>query len=369
MNILSINIRGVTGSGKSDWVRKLKKDWRFSFLGIQETHQAGLPDQFWNSFWDRSPMEVVTVDAVGRSGGMACLWDPGVFSVDNVVKNQNFILITGRVKGVDIVLNLLCVYAPNDPGRRRLLWANLINLKPHFSGVWVAFGDFNDVRYKEERVNSIFDSLAASAFNDFIHTMGWLEYPLSGGNFTCISGHRDVKLSKLDRFLVCDDFMNKWPLAKVNVLPKGLSDHCPIFLSCINSDYGPPPFKFYNSWLDVQEVNRVITRAVGEISTIENGVVALANVLRLIKSKLKEWKERSRVIEEKDAIVLRKTLADLEKMAEVARLSEEEKKIRLNFTSKLKEMEVKKNQRLAAKGSDQMVEIWRRQFIFFSSRG
>ncbi|KAJ0445513.1 putative RNA-directed DNA polymerase [Helianthus annuus] len=343
MNLMSINIRGVIGSGKPSWIRRLKREWRFSFLGIQETHQAGLMDSFWFRFWDKSLLESVSVDAIGRSGGLACLWDPGIFSAANVVKNQNFLLITGHIIGVNEPINLLNVYAPNDSGKRRLLWAEISALKLQFPGLWLAFGDFNEVRQIEDRVNSKFDALAAATFNDFILSMDWHEHPMSGGSFTFISNHQEVKLSKLDRFLVCDRFMGLWPLAKVSVLSKGLSDHCPIFLSCINNDYGPPPFKFYNTWLDDKEVEGIIIRSVGNLSLGDKGDVALANCLKNIKKDLKSWKQKSLLIENKDLIVWQKTLEDLETLAESAKLNDTEKKLRVNIISKIKDLEVKRS--------------------------
>lgn len=38
MNVLSLNIRGMSKSHKFDWLHKLRKEHKFSFCGLQETH-------------------------------------------------------------------------------------------------------------------------------------------------------------------------------------------------------------------------------------------------------------------------------------------------------------------------------------------
>ncbi|MFS8000275.1 putative Endonuclease/exonuclease/phosphatase superfamily [Helianthus anomalus] len=116
-------------------------------------------------------------------------------------------------------------------------------------GLWVLMGDFNDVRDVSERMNSEFVASNAEAFNQFILSAGLVEYNMGGGNFTYISDN-GRKLSKLDRFLVCLGFREKWPNANVVALAREVSDHRPIILSTVQSDFGHIPFRFFNSWFD-----------------------------------------------------------------------------------------------------------------------
>ncbi|MFS7994259.1 putative Endonuclease/exonuclease/phosphatase superfamily [Helianthus anomalus] len=227
MNFITLNINGVTGAEKPVWIRKLKRETKFSFLGLQETHQAGLSECDIRRFWDRSPVEFASVDAAGRSGGLASCWDPGIFSVDSVIKSQRFLVVSGSAKGLAQKINILNTHAPNDLPGRRTLWDSIVDIKMQLAGFWVILGDFNDVRQPHERVNSRYDPTSSAEFNDFISRAGLLEYNMSGGKFTYISDNSDIKFSKLDRILVCDLFMQQWPLAELKVLRKGWSDHCP----------------------------------------------------------------------------------------------------------------------------------------------
>ncbi|KAJ0548185.1 putative RNA-directed DNA polymerase [Helianthus annuus] len=368
MNFLTLNIRGVTGVEKPFWVRKLKREARLSFIAIQETHLAHSQENYWNRFWDNSPLMAVSVDATGRSGGLASIWDPGVFVVDSVVKGQFFLLTSGSMQGVEERVNILNIYAPNDYTRRRALWDSIVEIRHHMAGLWMALGDFNDVRYAEERVNSVFDINSASAFNDFISRSGWLEYRMAGGQFTYISGHEDIKLSKLDRVLVCDEFMRRWPTAKLEVLKKGLSDHCPVVLSCNSWDYGPIPFKFFNSWADSTEVKRFVQTAVGNPVSNMKADKFLCLILKRVKTAIKKWREEVKLSEAKTTAAITQAVENIEKMAEVARLNDTEKKLRVELRLKLRKIELAKAKDLHQKARINWIKYGDDNTSYFHAR-
>ncbi|KAJ0949340.1 putative Endonuclease/exonuclease/phosphatase superfamily [Helianthus annuus] len=339
MNFMTLNIKGVTGAEKPVWVRKLKREVKFNFLGLQETHQAGLTEATLSRFWDRSPMEVVTLDAVGRSGGLASFWDPGIFSVDSVIKGQRFLVVSGVLRGIMERLNVLNLYAPNDQSGRRELWEAVINLRLQLPGIWVALGDFNDVRQPDERVNSPFDPISTSFFNDFICRAGFLEYRMTGGKFTYISDNSIIKFSKLDKIFVCDLFLKKWPFATLKVLWRGWSDHCPVTLVCEALDFGPIPFKLYNSWIGSKDLEDIVIANINLQSREGKGDVELAKVLKNIKLDIKKWRDRVKVQEEKEVADLNKEAERLEKLAESTNLNAEERKLRVSIRVKLKKLE------------------------------
>lgn len=173
MNFMTINLKGAGGIHKPLWVKELKVGNKISFLALQETQMGNLPAAFATKFWDRSPLVYSTVDSVGRSGGLMSLWNPSVLSIESVVKNRWFILTSGVMVGSGDRLNILNVYAPSDHILRRRVWDEIVLLKNYHPGLWVALGDFNDVRSPEERMNSTFDHNRASYFNKFIGDVGF----------------------------------------------------------------------------------------------------------------------------------------------------------------------------------------------------
>nr|GEV42534.1 nucleotide-binding alpha-beta plait domain-containing protein [Tanacetum cinerariifolium] len=108
------------------------------------------------------------------------------------------------------------------------------------NGEVVIMGDFNEVRYKSDRYGSKFNAHSAMVFNSFILNSGLVEVSLGGCSFTWC--HKTAaKMSKLDRFLVSESFLNSCPNINAITLERYLSDHRPILLRDAYVDYGPTP--------------------------------------------------------------------------------------------------------------------------------
>lgn len=265
MNFLSLNLNGIGGDPKANWVRNLKMENDISFLAIQETKISCVSNFLVKKCWGNSGFEFDCVGADGLSGGILCIWDPGLFNCQQVVKDPNFLLIRGGVNGAGIILNIVNVYAPQDINRKKILWSRLEAMKGLYEGVWIILGDFNAVRFPEERKNSRFNSLCARNFNDFIFASNLHEYAMKGRRFTYVSKNGG-KCSKIDRVLVCHDFIKTWSNACYMSLPRYLSDHGPVVLILKSSNFGPKPFRFFNSWLDRLEFDSLIRKANEEFS-------------------------------------------------------------------------------------------------------
>ncbi|KAJ0599187.1 putative RNA-directed DNA polymerase [Helianthus annuus] len=324
-------MNGIGGSNKSFWVRNLKSRLKADVIGLQETHKAGLADLDLRRFWDNSSMQSCVVDSVGRSGGLALMWNPDLLSVDFTLQNQRFVLVSGSVRGYESRINILNVHAPNEVPLRKLLWLDISELIRQRDGMWVCFGDFNEVRDVSERVNSRFDSSASEAFNDFIYGADLLEYPVTGDRFTYVSGHSEVKMSKLDRFLVNEEFLSVWPLAKAAVLDRGASDHRPISLSCNQVDFGPIPFKFFNTWLGDENVERIVHNALASSVVGVKKDVALGLILKCIKEGIKKWRKDALAAEDKELKEMKECIRLIESKAEHQQLSVVEKARRIEL--------------------------------------
>ncbi|KAD3641634.1 hypothetical protein E3N88_30858 [Mikania micrantha] len=211
------------------------------------------------SFWGNQRFEFMAVPSNGRSGGLLSIWDPTIFQKLSEISNQNYLLVSGSITGVPEVVHILNVYGPQHLNEKKLLWKELEELKSSNSGVWVMAGDFNEVRSMMDRRGSIFCSQGATIFNDFIHNAQLLEYNMGGQDFTYMKGNGE-SFSKLDRFLVCDSFINKWPNACVTALPRKWSDHCPIILCTSEIDFGPVPFGFFPRGSNFQGLMRLSRR-------------------------------------------------------------------------------------------------------------
>ncbi|KAI3761869.1 hypothetical protein L1987_52291 [Smallanthus sonchifolius] len=248
MNIMSINIRGIIGGSKSSWVKDLRSANKISIIALQETMVESVTSYALASFWGNRNFEFAYAASEGRSGGLVWMWDPKVIKIESVTRSMYFLFIKGFSVGSGDPLNLINVYAPQNTSAKLQLWSDLSGRINSSEGQWVLAGDFNAVRSPEERKRSKYKQVCAENFNNFIYNNGLLEYPMQGRRFTCIRDN-GKKLSKLDRFLVCSEFFNKWPTACVRVMPSRHSDHCPIILELVDLNFGPRPFRVFNSWI------------------------------------------------------------------------------------------------------------------------
>ncbi|XP_022019266.1 uncharacterized protein LOC110919302 [Helianthus annuus] len=222
--------------------------------------------------------------------------------------------------------------------RRRNLWEELKSIKEQKEGLWIMMGDFNEVREEGDRMISRFDNHNAMIFNTFIAESGLLEYQMGGYKFTYMPEDGSSP-SKIDRVLVCNEFMNIWPMAKFEALARNLSDHSPISLVCSSPDFGPIPFRFYNSWLELNGIEEVVHKVLGEHGDGSSSVKEVAGILKKLKGDIKQWISETKRKQEKELNENKKAVEDIEKMAETRSLTRMEKEKRIQSKWKIKKYE------------------------------
>lgn len=350
MNCLSLNIRGMGEEAKVGWVRKLVKMHKINFVGIQETWMCDFNKINVQGCWELDEFEYEGVDSNGRSGGLLCVWNPCLFQQTEVIKSKNYLIVIGRWKGQDGNTIFANIYAPQAACDKVKLWTDLLNIIRSKVGRWVIFGDFNAVRNPTERLNSVYCRRTAIDFNNFIQEAGLHELSMGGLKFTYF--HDGVKLSKLDRFLVCHNFLNSFPSAAVTALPRELSDHSPVTLITQHIDFGPQPFKFFNSWLMIEGIDNVVHTTWNEFRGYGPPDAYLAAKLKYLKNAIRKWRNSVYLNEQESLNVMKKTVEELDKLAEVRLLSEEERiKRNISFqkiadAERLKAIDLKQKSRI-----------------------
>jgi hypothetical protein len=79
-----------------------------------------------------------------------------------------------------------------------------------------------------------------------------IDIPMSGKKFTWFNSE-GTTMSRLDRFLLSEGFIDKGGITNQWVGDRDISDHCPVWLICSQLNWGPKPFKFNNCWLEHPE--------------------------------------------------------------------------------------------------------------------
>ncbi|XP_071717947.1 uncharacterized protein [Rutidosis leptorrhynchoides] len=326
MKIISLNIRGFAKEGAYGWVRSLCGEEKPDIFAFQETKSSRVSEQWASCLWWSNRVGIVQKEAMGYSGGLMILWDLDSFEVKNYVESEFYIAIKGRWKTRNCDYIIVNIYGPQDDASKIRMWDSLSALLGSIDSSWLLCGDFNEVREENERLNSIFIPSRAKRFNDFISDNSLVEIPLGGRKFTrvCDNG---VKLSKLDRFIASDNFLNQWDDLSALVLDRKFSHHCPIVIRDKVLDFGPRPFKIFDKWLNHEEVDELIKKAWDvEVSGYRKDCV-FRNKLKNVKSALREWSRSNMSSLEKDVIELKEKVKAWESKAEVSSLSEHDRKL------------------------------------------
>ncbi|KAK1431384.1 hypothetical protein QVD17_07841 [Tagetes erecta] len=245
-------------------------------------------------------------------------------------------------------LNVANVYAPQAPADKRLLWDDLRSTIDGMQGEWVLMGDFNATRSVSDRsTNAHLDSVAHD-FNSFISLSSLNEYNMGGDKFTWIKDDGTV-LSKLDRFLVCNGFLDRWPLATVTALKRRWSDHNPVTLVTNHLDYGPSPLKIYNSWLSDSSFNEVVNASWSNSRFYGTPDYIFCRKLKKLKEDIKMWRVIKCGQDKMAQQQLEDVIATLERNAAACPLSVDDRKKRLEAKKELLAIEMKVKQDLRQK--------------------
>jgi hypothetical protein len=204
---------------------------------------------------------------------------------------SNSLIVKGKFLKNNVDFGLANVYAPCDNRGRQELWNVLGGMvQRHNSIAWCILGDFNAVRSSEERrsrsVNINNDDFAP--FNHFIDDNFLVDLPLYGRNFTWYRGD-GLSMSRLDRFLVSEDWLLLFPNCIQSALSRGLSDHCPIMLTIDEQNWGPKPLRMLKCWSDIPGYADFVKEKWQSIQVQGWSGFILKEKLKKLKAELRSW--------------------------------------------------------------------------------
>ncbi|GKV34650.1 hypothetical protein SLEP1_g43008 [Rubroshorea leprosula] len=246
----------VGGHGKRAGVRELVIREKVEFLSIQESKTEVVDHQLCRALWGSDEFEWVAQPSKAR-----------------------------------IPVYIVNVYSPCDLPSKRALWASLKNLISEIGGNWCLMGDFNAVRNEQERKGGMSIRREMPEFDDFIHECGLIDLPLIGRKFTWYQPN-GASMSRLDRFLLSEEWCLNWDNVKQWGLNRSLSDHYPIVLKNQISNWGPKPFRFFDAWLEFPQFKGIVTDIWKSTEVKGWNGYCLKEKLKETKKVLKEWNKK-----------------------------------------------------------------------------
>jgi hypothetical protein len=117
-------------------------------------------------------------------------------------------------------------------------------------------------RVAVDKSNGRINQKFADCFNDWVNRWGLIELNPSNWKYSWSNNQACPILAKLDRIFVSTNWAGAFPLARINALPKEISDHTPLMIdSSGNSSFGKKKFRFERLWLERTYFKEVVAKA------------------------------------------------------------------------------------------------------------
>ena len=185
--------------------------------------------------------------------GILIYWDSRVCRLLDKLECQFSLSCRFKFIDEDVAWSFTGVYGPLDAVSRDEFWSELSVVKGLWGNPWCIGGDFNVIRFPNERKRVGKISTSMRRFSEVIEELELKEPPVQGGWFTWGSGINGSRRARLDRFLVFDDWDCLGGGFVQKILPGPISNHCPIVLEGGGGRMGgPSPFRFENMWLKLE---------------------------------------------------------------------------------------------------------------------
>ncbi|KAL0305368.1 UNVERIFIED_CONTAM: hypothetical protein Scaly_2987400 [Sesamum calycinum] len=232
IKVAAWNVRGLNGIDHQRAVENLVREHGIQFLGLIETrvnvaNVQRIRSKFltsWSWFEDYN----------GPAGRIWIAWCNLEIDVDILWVDNQIIHCQAMNKRTHTKCLISVLYGDCDLIPRRNLWATLHNLADNISEEpWLVLGDFNAVIDDSEVNGRAADTTASmTEFRNCIMTTGLIHLPFTGCPYSwhnCSEGSRSL-WKRLDRMLVNEAWLDKWPDSAYLVALPSTSDHSPLII-------------------------------------------------------------------------------------------------------------------------------------------
>lgn len=254
---LTWNVRGCNKITNRRNVKSHILQSNINFLCLQETKCKSWDIGMLNSLWNANTHKCIQAPSSGQSGGILTSWDTRNFQLIHHVITPNWILYKGITTNTHKQFICINVYAPQDPVAKSVIWDQFNNILTSNDDTPVCImRDFNSAREDSDRINYQHNSVDSQVFNDFINNSDLIHIETQSPHYTWFGPNN--KMIKLDWIFTNKSWFNLHSL-EAKLLNRKNSYHKPIRLVATNINWGPKPFKFYNSWLQEQSLKEMLT--------------------------------------------------------------------------------------------------------------
>uniref|UniRef100_A0ACD5X0P5 Uncharacterized protein n=1 Tax=Avena sativa TaxID=4498 RepID=A0ACD5X0P5_AVESA len=196
----SWNIRGVQADGRETTIVDTFNKHKPNIIGFQETKKETISNSYLKILVSSRFFEWRSLPANGSVGGILMgvdldmfdiiSWDIKVFSISVIVRH----------KALNTDLRFINVYGSSYEDQKYFFISELHSLFVDYSGHTIIGGDFNLVRFQEDKSNGLIYHRWSDKFNAWIDIWGLLEVKLSCRNFTWGNNQDNLIMYTFDKF-------------------------------------------------------------------------------------------------------------------------------------------------------------------------
>ncbi|XP_061354076.1 uncharacterized protein LOC133298753 [Gastrolobium bilobum] len=258
MNILTWNCRGAAKKQFKSTFSRFRRKFGVGVAAILEPRVSG--NKALNIIRRLGFSNFIISDAIGYSGGIWVVWDPGDVNVTLIRKQNQFIHVWVEFPG-KAGFFWTAVYASPQEENRRLLWEELKHIGRTMNEPWMLTGDFNEiVSGAEKKRGCPVDTNRCKLFSEVLDACGVMDLGGGGYRFTWKGPkfpYLDRVYKRLDRAVSNELWRTRFEDADALNLPRIFSDHCPVLVR-MEKDWNKNVFGFI-----LLRKNRVLARLEG----------------------------------------------------------------------------------------------------------
>ena len=205
IKILSWNVRGVNDRNKRKLIKALIRSQKVDLVCLQETKMIEMSLGVVRSLGVRRYLGWGALNARGAIGEVVVFWDNRVLEL--VGMEVGLFSISCRFKNCEdgFRWTFSGVYGPIMRSYREFFWEELGAIRRLWNDPWCIGGDFNMIRFLNERRRRGRVSSSMRRFSKVINDLDLRDFPFQGGLYTWSGGLNNQTMSRLDHFLVLED--------------------------------------------------------------------------------------------------------------------------------------------------------------------
>jgi len=289
MIIVTFNIRGLGGGTKTRYLRHIIANEGADFVCLQETKVKTLSDAKCYSLWGVNKVGWIHYEGENGSGGMLSMWHQEAFIYETHLMGKGYIAVYDNYVKDNLRCVVVNIYVACNLRDKKTLWMELSNIKSSSQeAYWCLCGDFNAIRSRAERKGSTNRVDYISEIRGSIDDKLLLDIPIVGKKYTWFNSN-GLEKSRIDRVLVTEEWMEKWPMSKQYVQRREVFDHCAIVVKSMEKDWGPKPFRTIDAWLLEKGFGEMVKTKWNSYSSRGSGFMKIKEKLKCLKRDLKLW--------------------------------------------------------------------------------